>query len=127
MKIENGEIKIDIEELVNKDEFLVEFAKHASFNKNLFNGIVQLLLTDEVQWDKDKSPWYTIVSFGRSYFEEARKLLISKADEAAQKQVEIYKKERDTIEEYYRKYLSKNVELENRVSELEYELRMKGN
>lgn len=125
MDISEGTIRIDVEELVSRDDFLTEAARHATFNRFLVKGIIQLMLTDEVQWDENEvdTPWWTSVSFGRSYFEEARALLIAKADEAAQKQVELYQKERDTFEKYYREYQSKSCDLESKVCDLQYALR----
>ena len=121
MKLEKGMIQIDAEELAMNDDCLQAFAKHAAFNRTLFDGIVQLLLTDEAQWDKDgiDAPWYTVVSFGKSDFESSRALLIAKAGDAAQTQVRLYKVERDNYEKYYREYLEKSVALENRVRNLE--------
>jgi hypothetical protein len=123
--IKEGKISIDIEDLVSRDEFLTEFAKHACFNRYLFNGITQLLLTDEAEWPDEENgvPWWISVSFGRSYFEEARALLIAKADEAARKQVELFKKERDTFEKYYRDYQSKFWDAESTINSLRHELR----
>lgn len=125
VNISDGTIRIDVEELVSRDDFLTEAAKHATFNRFLVKGVIQLMLTDEAQWDENEidTPWWTSVSFGRSYFEEARALLIAKADEASRKQVELYQKERDTYEKYYHEYQSKSCVLESKVRDLQYALR----
>ena len=108
----DGWIELDPEALINNEAVLLRLAQNASFSKWLIHGLTELLLRDEVDWDDGDVPWRTIVSFGRSQWEEARAKLIAKADEAAQIQVEKYKGERDTFERYYNEGNEKRWRLE---------------
>jgi hypothetical protein len=125
MKLSGEKIEIQIQDLVSREEFLIEFAKHACFNRTLVEGICQLLLTDEIQWSKDsyESPWYTIISFGQSEWERARALLIAKASDAAQKQVEMLKRERDNYKEKYDEFSRKCWQHERTIYDLQRELK----
>ena len=124
MKIEDGYIKIHFDDLLNAPGVLKECGKHASFNKYLFEGIVQLMLTDEVQWEPDESPWWTTMSFGKSYYEEARMKIFSRLDEAVQTQVKKFQKERDAFSEYYTKYQTKCIKMESTINELRNQIRI---
>ena len=125
MKIEDGYIKIHIDDdLINAPGILEACAKHATFNRYLINGLIQVMLTDEAEWDPDDGPWWTTVSFGRSYFEEARMKLINHIDQAAQTQVEKFQKERDVFEKYYHEYLSKSIYQQNTIVELRNQIRI---
>ena len=124
MDIKDGIIKIYIDDIIKNDLFLVEFAKHAAFNRTLFDGITQLIIKDEVQWDpEDKDiPWSVSVSFGRSYFEKARLCILERLDEISKTQINLYKNERNTYEKYYNEYLTKCAKLENEISRLKEDL-----
>jgi len=124
MKIDDGYIKIHFDDLLNAPGVLEECGKHASFRKNLFEGITQLMLTDEVQWAPDESPWWVTVSFGRSDFEEARMKILSRLDEAAQTQLKKFRDERDTFSKYYDEYQTKCIQRENTIHELRNQIRI---
>jgi hypothetical protein len=123
MEMNNGILSIDLKELFRDEKFCKEAAQYAVFEKWLFHGIVELLIKDEVDWNDDESPSYCCASFGRSYFEEARVKVIEKISEIYHTQIKVLQKERDTINEYYQKYLSKSIVLEDDIRSLQYQLR----
>ena len=124
MQIEDGYIKIHIDDLIKAPGILEACAKHATFDSYLIDGLVQVMLTDEAEWDHDDEPWSTIVSFGRSYFEEARMKLIAHIDQAAKTQVEKFQDERDTFERYYHEYQLKSIQLQQANTELRNQIRI---
>ena len=105
----DGEIAIHVESLLT-DEVLKLCAKHAVFQREIAYGICEAILKDEVDWNDGDAPWYTIISYGQSYFEKARELLLLKADIAIQKGYDIIKKERETYDKLYHEYLEKSCE-----------------
>jgi hypothetical protein len=105
MKIEDGYVKIHAKELLANNTIVRELAKCATFNRTIAEGIVELMLTDDVDWPDDADePWYSIVGFGGNWFEQARAKVIEHADEAARTQVAAMQKERDHANELYKKY-----------------------
>lgn len=123
MKLEDGYIKIHISDLLMEPGVLEECAKHATFDKILIEGLVQVMLTDEAQWELDENPWWTVVSYGKSMFEDARMKLIEHIDQAAITQIKALQKERDTYSKYYDEYQTKCIELEQTVWDLKYKVR----
>lgn len=124
MKVEDGYIKVHIDDLLQDEEILKACAKHATFDRYLIDGLVKVMLTDEAAWEEDESPWYTVISFGRSYFEEARMKILKSVDEMAHTQVERFQKERDTYSRLYDGYQTKCIHMEQTVSELKNQIRI---
>lgn len=123
MKIKDGILSIDIQELFKDEEFCKEAAKNAVFERWLFYGITELIIKDEVDWQDGELPSWCAVSFGKSYFEEARTKIISHISEVFDTQIKILQKERDTTDKYYQKYLSESIRLERIICDLRQELR----
>lgn len=117
----NGNIVIPVESLLS-DEVLKLCAHHAVFQREVAFGICEAILKDEVDWNDGDPAWYTIISFGQSYFEKARELLLSKADEAIKTGYEKMKEEKETFEKLYREYLSKSISAENAIFGLQHEI-----
>lgn len=111
--LEDSYIKIHIEDILNDDNTLRYLGKHAVFNRTLAYGVIDCLLQDRTNFDgEEDTEWYTIISFGGSMWEEARKRLFDKVDKAAAVQFEMLAKERETYKNYYYEYMHKVVDLE---------------
>ena len=122
MEIKDGKIEIDVEELIKDEKVLRECAKEVIFSETVVEGLIKLMTADEIDWDDESLPWWKSIHFGRRCFEDARLTLIKKADEAAQKQVELLKKERDTFEKYWNEGIEENGNLKREIDKLKYEL-----
>jgi hypothetical protein len=124
MKVKDGILSIDIQELFKDEEFCKEAAKNLVFERWLFYGITELMIKDEVDWLDGGCPSWCAVSFGRSYFEEARTKIIQHISEVFGTQVKALQEERDTIDKYYKEYLSKSIDQERIIADLSQALRV---
>jgi hypothetical protein len=109
---DKGQVIINIDELLTSDEILKQCARHAVFVKEIFNGLAQLLIKDEVDFEDGNPPWYCTISFGQSYFEEIRIKLLENLSGMESTQITCLQHERDTYRKFYEEYLSKFIEIE---------------
>lgn len=106
-------VKIHVEDIFNDNDTLRYLGKHAVFNHTIAYGVIDCLLHDKTDFDgEEDTEWYTIISFGGSMWEEARKRLFNKVDKAAAVQFEMLAEEREKYKKMYYEYMHKAVDLE---------------
>lgn len=118
---ENGQIIIDVVDLIKSDAVMKQCARHAVFEKEIFNGLVQILIKDEADFEDGHAPWWCAVSFGKSYFEEARIKVLQNLGSMEITQIECLKREVENYKQLYAEYLSKSVNQQNYINSLECE------
>lgn len=112
--LEDSYVKIHIEDILSDNDTLRYLGKHAVFNHTLAYGVIDCLLQDRTDFNgEEDTEWYTIIAFGGSMWEDARKRLFDKVDKAAAVQFKMLAEERDKYKEYYYEYMHKTVELES--------------
>jgi hypothetical protein len=107
MKIEKGEIIIDVHDLARSEEIMREIAKQALFDDLLLHAISQVAITGEILWSDDEPPWWCGSSSHDIRFERLRSLITSISDVTARKAYEEMQKERDDAEKGYKIYQSR--------------------
>ncbi len=120
---EKGQIVIDFKDLISSDEVMKQCARHAVFEREIFNGLVQVLISDEAYFDDGNAPWWCSVSFGQSYFEDARIQLLKNLGSIEITQIDCLKKEVENYKQLYAEYLAKSCNQERYINSLEFENR----
>lgn len=109
--LKDGQISIDLEDLLKDESILAELAKSAVFDSHLITCISQVLVTGQVDWEDGNAPWWSIWTGKGNPFEAARQVVAGLADQVAQKLIDDLTDERN-------KLYTKSDELERQVRKL---------
>jgi hypothetical protein len=99
MKIKDGEIRVNIRELLEDETILRELAKTAVFDEKLIACLSEVLVSGQVDWqdDEDDTPWWSTWTGKGETFEAARRTVANLADQTAQKLITDLEIERDKL------------------------------
>ena len=118
MKVVDGRIQIDYEELLDDETILRALAKHALFEPLLIEALTKWLIADQISWsDEQESPWYILTSGPGSVLENARKALLPLVSEIVRNENARVCMERDRAVSCKDKTLSRCFELERIVTD----------
>lgn len=100
MKIEKGELKIDLRQLIESlnSEDLREIARAAAFDVEIIECLCKWMTTGEVDWDEEDgfgSPWYIYRTGPGTVLEKAKKALLPLMGEVSQKFIAELLQDRD--------------------------------
>ena len=123
MKIEKGEVIIDIRELLEaldpKD--LREVARTAAFDVEIIECLCKWISTGEVAWDGDDGiPWYIFTTSKSSVLEKAKKALMPLMGDIEKQFIAELMRDRDFYESLYEQYRNQLWHLERIWRESEY-------
>jgi hypothetical protein len=104
-EFKDGRISIDLEDIKEDEAILRELAKTVVFDKTLMECFAKLLVSDRIEYEDEPAGWpygwWSTWSGKGQVFEAMRQIVSQKADETAQKLVEICNHSRDEMDLYF--------------------------
>lgn len=124
MKLQDSQIRIDIDELLT-DEVVLELSKRAVFNEKLLEAVAQLAISDRLDWSDEEtaSMWSIHTSSVRKCFEDLRRVIATQADATAQKMIADLTCQREKLEKQIEEFRLAIFDKNRRIESLEREVR----